>query len=188
MMKCFPCLSEHDDPYPTHAIEIDQLTFDSDLVLFRPREELLNRKDGEDVYLIGAPLTVSWSGSGAADKVTVPSGFITDLTSVPWILRWFVSRAGPWLEAAVIHDYLYIAWQVLEGRGAQKQDRKFADDIMFAAMTHARVGSIRKWAIYLGVRLGGGWTYEKTDTLNFADVEDPRLIYLAGLTSESTVV
>ena len=186
-MKCFPCLTNHVDPYPSGDVSVDQLNFESDLVLFRPREELLNRDDGEDVYLIGAPLTVSWTAKTVSGSVTVPAGFITDLTSVPPIFRWFVSRAGPWLEAAVVHDFLYIAWQVLDDHGPRKRDRKFADEIMFAAMTRAKVGTLRKWAIYLGVRLGGWWTYKKADTLNFADVDDPRLVYLAGLSTENLV-
>ena len=180
-MKCYVGLPEHVNPYPSDVVDISEFSFESDLVLFRPREDLLERKNGEDVYLNGAPFTINWCGSGKAGSVTVPTGFITDLTSVPWVFRWFVSRAGPWLEAAVVHDYLYIAWQDLDVQGARKVDRRFADRIMFAAMTRAKVGRIRKWAIYLGVRIGGGWTYEQTNSLNFADLDDPRLIYLAGL-------
>ena len=53
--------------------------------MLRTREALINREDDEDVYLVGAPFTVSWAGEGGgeAEDITVPAGFITDLTSVP---------------------------------------------------------------------------------------------------------
>lgn len=184
-MKCFACLPEsHDDPYPDHEVKVTGVDLRSDLVLLRTREALINREDGEDVYLVGAPFTVSWKPEvGIGGKVTVPAGFITDLTSVPPLFRLFVSRAGPWLEAAVVHDYLYIAWQLVEGRGPRDLDRKFADDIMFATMKRAKVSAWRRWAIYLALRVAGRWTYQEDDggIANFGDVTDARLEYLAAL-------
>ena len=40
-------------------------------------------------------------------EIIVPAGFVTDLASVPWFARWYVSRDGNHTRAAVIHDYLY---------------------------------------------------------------------------------
>ena len=184
-MKCFACLPEtHENPYPDHQVQVTGVDLKSDLVLLRTREALINREDGEDVYLVGAPFTVSWMREvGLGGEITVPAGFITDLTSVPPIFRLFVSRAGPWLEAAVVHDYLYIAWQLIEGRGPRDLDRRFADDIMFAVMKKANVSAWRRWAIYLALRVAGRWTYEEDDggIANFGDVTDARLEYLAAL-------
>ncbi|SEW47411.1 Protein of unknown function [Cognatiyoonia koreensis] len=178
-MQCFVGPIHRENPYPEGRVRITNLTFVDDLILFRPQEELLNRKDDMDVYLLGADKTVHWeSDDGDCGIVTVPFGFITDLTSVPWVFRLFVSRAGPWLEAAVVHDYLYVAWNEVEGARPDPKDRKFADDIMFAAMTTANVGAIRKWAIYASVRLFGGWTFGRDDRCNYGDQTDPRLLYL----------
>lgn len=183
-MQCYACLPEpHENPYPNGPVEVGRVTLDSDLVLLRTREALINRDNGEDVYLLGAPFRVTWGGG----KIRVPAGFITDLTSVPPLFRLFVSRAGPWLEAAVVHDYLYIAWQLVEGRGPRDLDRKFADDIMFAAMKEAKVSAWRRCAIYLALRVAGRWTYQEDDggIANFGDVTDARLQYLAGLPQAS---
>lgn len=188
-MKCFTCLpDQHENPYPDGPTDVAKTVQLSDLVLLRTREDLINRENGEDVYLLGAPFTISWvSKTGKGGEITVPAGFITDLTSVPPIFRLFVSRAGPWLEAAVTHDYLYIAWQLVKGRGPRDQDRKWADDLMFASMKAAKVSAWRRWAIYLAVRLGGRWTYQRTGegVANFGDVTDPRLTYLAQVPSGS---
>ena len=184
-MKCFACLPDaHENPYPDRQVEVGDVALQSDLVLLRTREALINRDNGEDVYLLGAPFRVTWKGDGGAGgEITVPAGFITDLTSVPPLFRLFVSRAGPWLEAAVVHDYLYIAWQLVDGRGPRDLDRKFADDIMFAAMKEANVSAWRRWGIYLALRVAGRWTYQEDDggIANFGDVTDPRLQLLAAL-------
>jgi len=95
----------------------------------------------------------------------------------------FVSRAEPWIEARVVHDYLYVACAEVDGATPRARDRKFADDIMFAAMTAANVGVIRKWSIYLSVRIFGGWTFNKADGCSYGDQNDPRLVYLANVPS-----
>lgn len=181
-MQCFVEPIHRESPYPDCPAHISKLTFEDDLVLFRPSEALVSREDDRDVYLLGADKMVHWEGDGEiCGTVKVPFGFITDLTSVPWFFRLFVSRAGPWLEAAVVHDYLYVAWAEVEGATPRAQDRKFADDIMFAAMTAANVGALRKWSIYLSVRLFGGWTFQNADGCTYGDQTDPRLLYLAGV-------
>lgn len=181
-MQCFAGPIHTKSPYPEGPVRVNDLTFADDLVLFRPREVLLNRKRGQDVYLVGAAKTVHWTAAGGlCGQVTVPVGFITDLTSVPPLFRGLVSRAGPWLEAAVVHDYLYVAWQDVQGAQPRAQDRKFADDIMFAAMEAANVSTWRKWSIYAAVRLLGGWTFSKTNASHYGDQTDPRLLHLAAV-------
>jgi len=181
-MKCYVGPIHPESPYPKNAVIVESLSFDDDLILFRPVEALTNRADGRDVYMLGADKIVHWDGNdGQCGDVKVPFGFITDLTSVPWFFRLFVSRAGPWLEAAVVHDYLYVAWSEIEGATPRDQDRKFADDIMFAAMTAAEVGTLRKWSIYLAVRAFGGWTFKNAGGCYFGDQTDPRLVYLANV-------
>ncbi|WP_438955981.1 hypothetical protein [Cognatiyoonia sp.] len=64
-MKCFACLPHaHDDHYPNYEVRVMGATQRSDLELLRTREALINREDDEDVYLVGAPFTVSWAGEG----------------------------------------------------------------------------------------------------------------------------
>ena len=38
------------------------------------------------------------------------------------------SRVGPHLEASIVHDWLYVAWQLEEGTEATEEWRLFADE------------------------------------------------------------
>ena len=186
-MQSFECPYHADNPYPDPSIDVAKVTFDSSLVLFRSREGIrasdgANPRMGEDLYLTGAALTATWTDrSGATYEVCAPPGFLTDLTSVPPVFRLLVSRAGPWLEAAVLHDYLYVAWQSVPGRGARSIDRLFADRLMRAAMQEKGVSLWRRWVIYAAVRLGGARSYGMKSPFRFGDATDPRLIHLAAV-------
>ncbi len=185
-MLCYPkpCVSVA-NPYPEAGTQIDALLFCSDLVLFRPKDRLLSVEDGSvfrpanDVYLTGAPFVVRWfSAKGAAQDITVPAGFITDLTSVPGPLRLFAGRVGPWLEAAVLHDYLYSAWQDFPQQGHTEIDRRFADDMMRFGMVASDVPRWQRWGIYWAVRLFGAASYHQPRRLRYANCEDDRIKHL----------
>lgn len=107
--------------------------------------------------------------------ITVPKGFVTDLASIPrwgWII---LPPDGPWVKAAIIHDYLYATG----GTGEWKKHpssitrplpytRAEADEILREAMENRGVGPIRRTIIYLAVRIGGGrgWRNPKPQTLD----------------------
>lgn len=79
--------------------------------------------------------------------VTVPSGFVTDLTSIPRVFFQLLSRTGVYLHAAIVHDYLY--W-------TQTTTRKMADEIFNFAMIDLKVKTVARVAIYQAVdKLGG---------------------------------
>lgn len=81
----------------------------------------------------------------------VPAGFNSDLASVPWGLWNLIPPWGPYADAAVIHDYLYRV-QVIK-------PRKFVDQIFLEAMEVKQCRWVQRWAIYLGVRIGGWLTW-----------------------------
>jgi hypothetical protein len=185
-MLCYPkpCVSVA-NPYPETGAKIASVVFCGDLVLFRPKDRLLSVEDGSvirpanDVYLTGAPYVVRWfTTNGEAREVTVPAGFITDLTSVPGPLRLFAGRVGPWLEAAVLHDYLYAAWQDYPQQGHTETDRRFSDDMMLAAMTASEVPWWQRWGIYLAVRAFGAASYHTPRRLRYANCDDARIMHL----------
>lgn len=186
-MQCFPGVDPKDPrnpplPYPAQSVVVEKVAFQNDLVLFRTSEDLVGRIGDQDVYLVGAPKTIHWfRPDGACAEITVPLGFITDLTSVPRPLRWLISRAGPWLEAAVVHDYLYVAWDTVEGGVARERDRRFADDIMLAGMRAANVPDWQAKAIYFAVRTFGRGGFTARQACYFGNQRDPRLQYLAGV-------
>lgn len=186
-MKCFNCPCDVVDPYPPAGTGVAEATMTSSLVLFRPKEGVIANdgsrpRFGEDLYLTGADLTLTWVDNGSqSHEIRVPPGFVTDLTSVPPIFRLLVSRAGPWLEAAIVHDYLYVAWQSLTDNAPTSADRRFADILMLQAMKAAKVSLWRRFAIFVAVRLGGGATFRQRDRFRFGDATDPRLVHLAAV-------
>lgn len=83
--------------------------------------------------------------------ITIPKGFDTDYSSIPWFA---LSIMGPWQDhdiAGVVHDYLY----------KKQAPRKVADQIwrITASSGKRHVGPIRGFLGYLGLRVGGWKAY-----------------------------
>lgn len=88
--------------------------------------------------------------------ITVPTGFLTDLASIPKAFRNIFDPAGPWMPAAIIHDYLYT-------KSADRLfpvTRKQADDIFKEAMWNLGIGLERN-IIWAAVRIGGWTSWKK---------------------------
>lgn len=100
--------------------------------------------------------------------LVVPRGFVTDLASVPWFARWYVSRDGDHLKAAVIHDYAYAKDSILApiSRGQWgRLDRRAADRLFLEAMKVRGVRPAKAQVIYAAVRLGGGRSFRRAETV-----------------------
>lgn len=84
---------------------------------------------------------------------TIPAGFITDFASVPRALWAVFPPTGPYGKAAVVHDYLY----VLGGRLGSDLivSRSETDRIFREAMATLGVGTVRRWLMWVAVRLFG---------------------------------
>ena len=164
------------DPYPEGPVRIAGFRYDSALTLLRLRDAVKLRTGEDADYLTYHPYAVSWhAGDGVWRQIVVPSGLITDLTSVPGPLRWIVGRVGPWLEAAIVHDYLYIAWQDVPGREPRPEDKRFADAIMLAGMQEA---GVRRWtarAIFWAISWFGGRTFAARNADRYVDISDPAI-------------
>ena len=80
--------------------------------------------------------------------VTVQPGFVSDLASIPWFLRWLYPPDGIWGPAAVVHDWLYSQPEV---------SRRVADRIFWDHMREDGVPWFRAMLFYWGVRLFGRW-------------------------------
>ena len=85
---------------------------------------------------------------GNTDLFTVPTGFFTDLASIPRVFRPFFPRYGIYRKAAVLHDYHYIV---------QLVSRKDADGMFRRVMRELGVGRIRRYLMWLAVRIGGSY-------------------------------
>lgn len=104
-------------------------------------------------------------GHDPTEIITVPAGFVTDLTSVPRLVWSFYPPDGPWVKAAVIHDFLYYTKGTGEWHGRvgisrpAPYTRKEADDILKEGMADRGIGSWEQGVIWTAVRAGGagGW-------------------------------
>lgn len=101
-------------------------------------------KFSDGMYYLRAPL--SWKPNSPAASfppVTVPSGFVTDLASIPRPFWALMPRDGSYADAAIVHDYLY--WM-------QTGTRLAADEIFRLAMKDLEVHPAVVEIIFRGVR------------------------------------
>lgn len=97
-------------------------------------------------------------GSDTSNQVIyVDAGFITDFASIPKFL-WFLPYWAKYSKAAILHDWLYHAKQIMD----EPCSRKRADDIFLEAMLiefrlHKMLGGIIAYSEYVAVRIFGVW-------------------------------
>ena len=78
-------------------------------------------------------------------KVVVPTGFVTDLASIPRIFRFLIVKNGRHRAAAIVHDYLC--------RLKLGFNRVTGDKIFLEAMKLCRVPRLRRRLMYIVVRM-----------------------------------
>lgn len=82
--------------------------------------------------------------------LTVPKGFITDLSSIPRFL-WWESTPADFAEAGVLHDFCY---------NNNRAFRSTADKLYLETLTFLDAGSCRSHLRYWALRLFGGIAYK----------------------------
>lgn len=111
------------------------------------RVEALIEED--DQWRLVAPLV--YQTRWGLPPIEVPTGFETDLASIPSGLRSLIRVNGRHRRAAALHDYLYHY-----GIGS----RVLADLIFLHAMEDDGVREPERKTLYMGVRLGGGHSWK----------------------------
>jgi hypothetical protein len=161
-----------DNPYPTGPwTTISDFVYATPLHLHREIESVQRRTGDDADYIVSRPYCVRFKLDGRNCEITVPAGLVTDLSSVPrlaWTLTG-IGRVGPHLEASIVHDFLYVAWQSL-GHGPRESDRRFADELLRVGMLAAGVNLVRAWFIYQAVRLFGRRPFCGRDEVCFVPV------------------
>ena len=77
----------------------------------------------------------------------IPAGWSTDGASIPRFLWWWISPFnGDYIEAAIVHDYLYMKKPV---------SRKRADAMFYTIMRQSGVPVLRAWLMFKAVDLFG---------------------------------
>lgn len=104
-------------------------------------------KDWDYYYLYKS---ISWTPKlehqGKYKTVRVPSGFVTDLASIPKVFWSILPATERYTFPAIIHDYLY--W-------TQPVSRDVADQILKISMEELKVDSVKVAAIYNAVKMFG---------------------------------
>lgn len=101
-----------------------------------------------DYWRVGAPLV--WCDP-TYGRLEVPVGFVTDLASIPTLLRNlpFLDIDGLSRRPAVVHDYLY------SSRRGFRLGKEFADSFLRSALLAEQASKATAQAFYWGVRIGG---------------------------------
>jgi len=86
---------------------------------------------------------------GVTHTVTVPPGTTTDFASIPRVFQSIVTKLGPHIEAAVIHDHLCIT------RENSGYTSKEAADIFYAGMIAGGTPRRTAWMMWKAVCWGG---------------------------------
>lgn len=173
-----------EDLYPGRADRVSDFSYDTRLVLAREPESLRTEKLSEVSYIVDQDYKVSFTvtvGGGDIRKtVTVPRGMLTDLASVPRLARWIVGRVGPHLEASIVHDFLYVAWQLLPEPEAREEDFEFANAVMFAGIENTGLSWAERNAIKSALSLPYfAWSVYRDTNLDsqgrgpFVDLDNP---------------
>jgi Protein of unknown function (DUF1353) len=105
-------------------------------------------KDEPATWRLLSPLV--YQSDVAGQTFTVPAGFVTDLASTPRLPFVYELGGGVANMASVIHDFLYTTHPV---------QRSIADAVLKEASILTGVAKWRAWAMYLGVRIGGGGSH-----------------------------
>lgn len=84
------------------------------------------------------------------ETIAVPIGFLTDLASVPRIMRWLVPVANAKnRRAAIVHDYLCYE-EVQKKYGITQRQ---ADEIFREALAVCGVSTVGRWGMWTPVRV-----------------------------------
>jgi hypothetical protein len=145
------------NPYPEQWETVSDFSYDTDLYLARARKALVDGRNREAEYIVAAEYRCSCRVDGRPWPIVVPSGMLTDLTSSPRVARAIVNRVGPHLEAAIVHDFLFLAWQDLPGHGARRSDFRFANVVMREAMAAAGISVVVRSLIFATVSSPVAW-------------------------------
>lgn len=114
------------------------------------RSRLIADIDGGLPYTLFGPLI--YDSAKLNRTIIVPTGFKTDLASIPRVLWSVLPPMGGYSDGACVHDYCY---QTADG-GMSRGD---ADGVLNEAMAVAGVGRFTRWVIYAGIRSGGWVTW-----------------------------
>lgn len=136
-------------PYTTNTAPISNFEYVDWLVLGRS-PTTLKRDDREAMYIVMEDYRVILTIGEKTHVIVVPRGMTTDFASIPRWARSIIGRVGPHLEACIVHDWLYIAWQ-LQDRMPTRQDHNFANRVLYAGIKSAKCSWVTRVGIWIAM-------------------------------------
>lgn len=136
-------------PYADPRLPITHFKYGNWLILGRS-PNTYKRGDREAMYVVMKDYSVAMNVGGKLHVITVPKGMTTDMASVPRAFRSIIGRIGPHLEACIVHDWLYIAWQ-MQDRMPTKDDHKFANRVLYAGAKAAGCSWLTRTSLKLAM-------------------------------------
>ena len=109
--------------------------------------------DNKKAFIVDRPYSLIAIYQGKVHDITVPSGFLTDLASVPTVANLFITPFGRHSPAAVFHDWCY------EKAGGY-HSKAFADALFFALLQWMHVSPVKAAVMYAAVKIGGRGNYQ----------------------------
>lgn len=135
--------------------------------LARTRPEIVLMEDWSGMFQVRhGDWVYWWTVDGVPRTIVIPEGFITDLSSVPSIVWWWIP---PWglRQACLPHDLLYARqgniseqYFLVDGSPTSRAwTRKEADQLFARIMREDGVPKMKRRAAYWAVRMGarGAW-------------------------------
>ncbi len=125
-----------------------------------PKGVLFLSRFVEPIYFLRQPIVWEPTSEQRQYKaVRVPTGFVTDLASIPRVFWSLLRPDGAYTYPAIVHDYLY--WQ-------QPCARETADMILRFGMEDFGIGRLTIETIFNAVRLGGAGSWSENQKLKAA--------------------
>jgi hypothetical protein len=116
-------------------------------------------KDGEN----GVTATLTRSliyETKAGWRIIVPRGFVTDFASIPRPLWSVIPPRGKYNRPAIVHDWLYQNAPI-DPATKQRCVQAQADYILREACENVDDRFTQRWAIFLGLKVGGFVTWNR---------------------------
>lgn len=125
---------------------------------FLTKLDVMLKDSGEKIWILKSPLVYE---SDIAGKINVPTLFETDFASVPRVPVFYSLFGDRAHREAVLHDFLYRIDAI------PQVERSTADSVFLEAMKVRGKGFFTRYAMYLGVRLGGWTAWHKRKVLDY---------------------
>ncbi len=102
-----------------------------------------------DEWTVAEPIEITWARPGRAEiKFVVAKDYVTDLASIPRLVRPLISKSGRHRVPSIVHDFCYA--------GRADLYRPEADELFLTLMTLYQVPIWKRWAMYRAVCIFGG--------------------------------